>query len=210
MNTLIHSYRGLSIDGVSGLMTDESKYRYLDSAQISLSNGNQGFRVLIDGTQHSVDRIARLFPRTNPDHYISFLNPSGHEIGVLGDPGKLDDASLTLLQAELKAIYFVPNILEILSVERRGTGSYWEVSTNDGDVTFTLQSTDALDGSAPPSITIRDGNGKRYKIDDYWELDKDSRNEIVDMLPRNLLRVRHGKGRGSSSRGSSMSGGMMR
>ena len=95
------------------------------------------------------------------------------------------------------------------------TGSYWEVSTNDGDLTFTLQSTDALDGSAPPSITIRDGNGKRYKIDDYWELDKDSRNEIADMLPRNLLRARfgrtsHSSSRGSSSGGSSMSGGMMR
>jgi hypothetical protein len=174
-------------------MTDESKYRDLDSAQISLRNENQGLRILIDGTEHSVGRIARLFPRTDPDHYISFLNPGGHEIGMLDDPSKLNDASLTLLTAELKAIYFVPTILEVRSMERRGTGSYWEVSTNDGDLTFTLQSTDALDGSVPPSITIRDGNGKRYKIDDYWELDKDSRNEIADMLPRNLLRARFGR-----------------
>jgi len=76
---------------------------------------------------------------------------------------------------------------------------------------FRLQSMDALDGSEPPAISIRDDNGKRYRIKDYWDLDKDSRGEIADMLPRNLLRARFGRssqgsGRGSSGRGSSMSG----
>jgi hypothetical protein len=131
---------------------------------------------------------------------------------MLGDPSKLDVSSLRLLQAELKAVYFVPTILEVRSVERRGTGSHWEVLADDGELAFTLQSTDSLDGSAPPAITIRDDNGKRYKIDDYWELDKESRSEIADMLPRNLLRARfgrssQGRGRGSSRGGSSMSGG---
>jgi hypothetical protein len=187
------------------------RYSDLDSSKVLLSREDEGLRIRIDGTDHSVDRIARLFPRTNPDHYVSFLNPGGHEIGMIDDPGGLDAASRDLLTAELKATYFVPTILEVRSVKRQGTGSQWDVLTDDGDMVFRLQSMDALDGSEPPAISIRDDNGKRYRIKDYWDLDKDSRGEIADMLPRNLLRARFGRssqgsGRGSSGRGSSMSG----
>ena len=181
----------------------------LDPAKIRLKREDDGIQILIDGTGHTVDRIARAFPRSDPDHYVCFLDPGGHEIGMIEDPSKLDAASRDLLEAELKVIYFVPTILEIRSVGRQGTRSLWEVLTDDGELSFTLQSTDALDGSDPPSISIRDDNGKHYKIEDYWGLDKDSRAEMADMLPRNVLRARYGR-TSSSGRGSSSSGGMMR
>lgn len=181
----------------------------LDPAKIRLRREDDGIQILIDGKGHTVDRIARAFPRSDPDHYVCFIDPGGHEIGMLEDPSKLDAASRDLLIGELKAIYFVPTILEIRSVGRQGTRSLWEVLTDDGELSFTLQSTDALDGSDPPSISIRDDNGKHYKIEDYWDLDKDSRAEMADMLPRNVLRARYGRSSQGRGRGSS-SGGMMR
>ena len=109
--------------------------------------------------------------------------------------------------AELKARYFVPRILEIRSVVTKGTGKLWDVLTDDGAYTFRIQGRDDLDGSAPPAITVKDEHGHRYRIEDYWELDRDSRECIRDLLPDKILRARYGKGRiGKHTRGGMVGG----
>ncbi|MCY3868541.1 MAG: DUF1854 domain-containing protein [Gemmatimonadetes bacterium] len=190
----------------------------LDPAAVSLTKNGDKIEALIHGKTTFVDRLARAFPHSNPDQFVSLMDELGHEIGIIENPKKLDDTSRNLLEAELKAIYFVPTISAITSVVPKGTGSQWTVDTDDGEYIFRILGRDALKGNEPPAIEITDENGKRYKIDNYWDLDAESRDLTSELLPDKVVKARYytrslgsssgrGKGRGSSSRGGSSGGG---
>ena len=189
----------------------------LNPSTVALKKNGDKIEALIHGKISFVDRLARAFPQSNPDQFVSLMDELGHEIGIIENPKKLDAASRNLLEAELKAIYFVPAISAITSVVSKGTGSQWTVDTDDGEYTFRIMGRDALKGNEPPAIEITDQNGKRYKIDNYWDLDAESRDLTSDLLPDKVVKARYytrsissgrsGKSRGSSSRGSSRGGG---
>lgn len=190
----------------------------LDPAAVSLKKHGDKIEALIHGETTFVDRLARAFPHSNPDQFVSLMDELGHEIGIIENPKKLDDASRNLLEAELKAIYFVPTISAITSVVSQGTGSQWTVDTDDGEYTFRILGRDALKGNEPPAVEITDEHGKRYRIDNYWDLDAESRDLTSELLPDKVVKARYytrsissssrsGKSRGSSSRGSSSRGG---
>ncbi len=190
----------------------------LDPAAVSLKKNGDKIEALIQGETTFVDRLARAFPHSNPDQFVSLMDELGHEIGIIENPKKLDTESRNLLEAELKAIYFVPTISAITSVVPKGTGSQWTVDTDDGEYTFRILGRDALKGDEPPAVEITDENGKRYRIDNYWDLDAESRDLTSDLLPDKVVKARYytrslssssrsGKSRGSSSRGGSSSGG---
>ena len=157
----------------------------------------EGGRIFVDvdGDRREIERVARAFPRTDPDHFVGLLDPEGHEIGLIEDPTRLDASSLEVLDEELRRVYFIPTINEILSVEPQGTGTLWQVTTDDGDREFRVADRDGLDGSQAPDIIVTDDQGKRYRIQDYWGMDRDSRDTIRDLLPDKVLRVRYGSGR---------------
>ena len=185
----------------------------LDPAAVSLKKNGDKIEALIHGEATPIDRLACAFPQSNPDQFVSLMDELGHEIGMIENPKKLDTASRDLLEAELKAIYFVPAISAVTSVVSKGTGSQWTIDTDDGEYTFRIQGRDALKGDEPPAIEITDENGKRYRIDNYWDLDAESRDLTSDLLPDKVIKARYytrsisssksGKSRGSSSRGSS-------
>ena len=190
----------------------------LDPTVVSLKKNGDKIEALIHGQTTFVDRLARAFPHSNPDRFVSLMDELGHEIGIIENPKKLDDTSRNLLEAELKAIYFVPTISAITSVVSKGTGSQWTVDTDDGEYTFRILGRDALKGNEPPAVEITDEHGKRYRIDNYWDLDAESRDLTSDLLPDKVVKARYytrslgssssrgrGKSRGSSSRGSSSS-----
>jgi len=191
----------------------------LDPAAVSLTKNGDKIEALIHGKTTFVDRLARAFPHSNPDQFVSLMDELGHEIGIIENPKKLDDDSRNLLEAELKAIYFVPTISAITAVVSKGTGSQWTVDTDDGEYTFRILGRDALKGDEPPAIEITDENGKRYKIDDYWDLNAESRDLTSDLLPDKVVKARYirsgsrsrsrssGSSSRSSSRGSSSGGG---
>lgn len=188
----------------------------LDPAAVSLKKNGDKIEALIHGETTFVDRLARAFPHSNPDQFVSLMDELGHEIGIIENPKKLDNASRNLLEAELKAIYFVPTISAITSVVSKGTGSQWTVDTDDGEYIFRILGRDALKGNEPPAVEITDEHGKRYRIDNYWDLDAESRDLTSDLLPDKVVKARYytrsisssrGRGRGSSSRGSSSGGG---
>lgn len=184
--------------------------RYLHPEEIQLIRNGNGLEILIDGLQEPVGRVCKAFPQTKPDLYIGLMDPDGHEIGMIKDPATLDPASRDLLEEMLKALYFVPRIQEIRSVVSMGTGKLWEVLTDDGERRFRIQDRDALDGSEAPAITIRDEHGRRYRIEDFWELDRESQDHMRDLLPDKVLRARYGRGRGHRhGHGHSHSGGGM-
>jgi hypothetical protein len=88
----------------------------------------------------------------------------------------------------LKRQYFVPTISEILTVEISGTTSVWKVVTDDGERSFTVAGREALDGDRPPEIRIVDSSGQKYRIQDFWALDKTSRKAVMELLPDKILK----------------------
>ena len=169
----------------------------LEPETIRLIRNGDKIQVSMNGDQKNVERIVRAFPESNPDIYIGLMDANGKEIGMIEDPRRLDAESKSLLDAELKEIYYVPNILEIASVVPDPPGSVWEVITEDGEETFRIRDRDALDGSEAPAILVTDDTGKRYRIEDYWALDRESRRDLRHLIPDKVLQVRYGRaGRG--------------
>ncbi len=66
---------------------------------------------------------------------MAFLDETGHEMGMVEDLSGLDADSRSLLQAELKDIYFVPTILEVRDVNAQGISHRFKVLTDDGEAT---------------------------------------------------------------------------
>ncbi|MCZ6635235.1 MAG: DUF1854 domain-containing protein [bacterium] len=174
--------------------------------KIKLIETLDGIQVVVGKERRVVERIARAFPRTNPDQFIGLLDPDGHEIGMIEEPERLDKLSKNLLDTKLKEIYFIPEIQEVLSITAHGTGSQWTVQTDDGEYTFRILSRDALKGDNPPSITIISETGKRFFIDNYYDLEPESRELMSRFIPDKIVKFRYyvrSMRRGSSSRGSS-------
>ena len=179
-----------------------------------MGRDDEGLYIRVDGIKSVVARISRAFPRTDPGHFISFLDEMGHEMGIVEDPSGLDGESKELLETELKEIYFVPTISEVQSITTSGISHHFKVLTDDGEYEFEVANLDALDGSHPPEILIRSQTGKRYRIEDYWELSSESRELTANLVPRKVLQARYGRGSSSGGsgrgRGGRSSGGMMR
>ena len=76
----------------------------LDPQTIQITKTEIGLKALINNEAHKVERLARAFPRSNPDHFVSLMDPEGHEIGIIENPDQLDAASRDIVEAELKAI----------------------------------------------------------------------------------------------------------
>ena len=144
--------------------------------------------VEIDGKRVDCDRVVRAFPKTHSDSFVSFLDPVGHEIGLLESSEGMDLESRSALLEHLKRLYFVPTIQEVISVGTAGTSSRWRVKTDDGEKEFQVASRESLDGEKPPAIKVTDSEGRRYQIVDYWELDKDSQAEMQELLPDKIVK----------------------
>ncbi len=142
------------------------------------------------GETYAISKVVRVFPQSRPQEFVSFLDAFGHEVGLLNDLEGMDPESRELIDGLLREQYFEPTIYRIQSVEREGSGSRWRVETDEGEADFKIPSRDALDGKAPPGIVITPTEGRRYKIPDYWAMDHESRDQIIDMLPDRILRYR--------------------
>ena len=144
----------------------------------------------IDGKSYPVDRVTKAFPKTDPGAYVSFLDRLGHEIGLLESTDGMDTESKLELIDHLKRIYYVSAIQEIHHVEATGTTSRWHVRTDEGERTFQIPGRESLDCDKPPAMQITDSEGRRYQIQNYWKLDKESRQAIKGLLPDKIVKSR--------------------
>ena len=60
----------------------------LDPAAVSLKKNGDKIEALIQGETAFVDRLARAFPHSNPDQFVSLMDELGHEIGIIENPKK--------------------------------------------------------------------------------------------------------------------------
>ncbi|MBQ7661243.1 MAG: DUF1854 domain-containing protein [Clostridia bacterium] len=127
-------------------------------------------RVDLDcGDLHEKDLSPRrLFPITDPDHYISFLNADGHEVAVIADIHVLSRQSRAVLEDVMKEYYLIPKILEVLEIDERFGMNKWTVRTERGVQSFQIRSRHSdIKPFADGRVLIRDSNDNRYEIEDW-------------------------------------------
>jgi hypothetical protein len=140
-----------------------------------------------DGSLHAVEpggshlkglTPVRLFPLTDPDHWIVLVDRKGREVVMIAAPHELDAASAVLLNEELRTREFVPHIDRIMWVSGTSEPSQWRVATDRGITEFVLNDEKDIRRLGAHGVLIVDAHGIRYLIPDDRKLDRASRRTI--------------------------------
>ncbi len=121
----------------------------------------------------------RMFPFDTPDEYISVLDKEGKEYGVIRRIEDLREADASVVRDSLEQKYLCPEIEKILSLKERLGFSYWEVLTDKGKMTFSMQDTYRnISRVSDTRLVLTDVDGNRFSIKDTLKLDRKSYKRI--------------------------------
>lgn len=136
--------------------------------------------VYADGRRLENVEVARAFPISAPEEYVSISDADGHEIMCIEDPSTLPPKVLAVVEEELSLREFVPVIVKINQVFADTDPSEWRIVTDRGPTTFLMEDSDNdVRRLGPHRILLIDTHGIRYLIPDTRRLDSASR-RILD------------------------------
>jgi hypothetical protein len=138
---------------------------------------------LADGRRLQGVEVARAFPISAPDEYVSFYDAEGHEVLCLEDPDTLSPAVWDMIEEELAKREFVPIVVRIESVSSDADPAQWSIVTDRGPTTFLMEDSDNdVRRLGPNRILLVDTHGIRYLIADTRRLDAASRRILARYL----------------------------
>ena len=121
----------------------------------------------------------RCFPFESPDEYISVLNKDGRELGLILKLTELPDESQDIIKQELDRKYLCPTIQKINSLKEKLDYSFWEVTTDKGNMNFSMHDTFRnIAHVGNGALILTDVDGNRFKIEDVSKLDRKSYKKI--------------------------------
>ena len=133
------------------------------------------------GREPVVDaRVARCFPWSLPDGYISVRDADGKEIALLQTLDGLDDASRQVVEQELADKVFNPKIRRIVDYRHEFGVTSITAETDRGRVTFQIRSRDDIRILSRTRGLFRDADGNTYEMEDLDALDAQSRKWLQD------------------------------
>lgn len=119
--------------------------------------------------------LQRAFPFENPYEYISVLDSEGKEVCLIHKLDELREQDRPLIVDELERKYYTPVISKITSMNERFGFSYWTVTTDTGERSFTMQDTYRnISRVSSTHVFLTDVDGNRYDIPDIEALDRKS------------------------------------
>lgn len=104
----------------------------------------------------------------------------GEELGILRRLDELPPEMQDVVVEEVEKAYFVPRILQIVSIEEEFGIQQWEVRTDRGPRTFEVTERSGIRPFDNYRIVIKDVDGNRYQIADTRLLDRRSQ-EWLDL-----------------------------
>jgi len=148
---------------------------------LNLSRNASGRLSLLaaDGSSHDGVVPVRAFPISNPAEGISLVSPDGRELAWIERLDTLPAAARTLVEEELNAREFMPEISSIRKVSTFATPSNWSVETDRGEFSFVLKGEEDIRRVAGGTLLIADSHGVQFLIRDQYALDRASR-RILD------------------------------
>jgi hypothetical protein len=157
--------------------------RQLDPKTLRFSRHGAWVRLELDDITHRTVTIARIFPLTEPNRFLSIRDSANAEIGVLTDPDALDAASRECVLAELHRRYLCPRILRIVKITERFGTVDWSIKTDRGPRQFaTRDLRENVVRLAGGRFLISDIEGNRFDVPDIHQLDATSRALLIGQL----------------------------
>jgi hypothetical protein len=135
-----------------------------------------------DGRRHVGVEPVRAFPITDPGRWVSFCDAEGREVLCLESLAGLAPESRRVVEEELALREFVPVIRRIVRVTGEGTPSEWEVETDRGPRSFTLDNEEDVRRLGNTRVIITDARRLRYQVPDTRALDGSSRRLLERFL----------------------------
>ena len=160
-----------------------AQIRRLDSSNTKffMKNGFLAMTVIDGEGEQTFDRVFlhRDFPFELLWSYVSVMGEDSKEKGLIYDVGDFDEVTEGLLRTELERKYYSPTVVSIESLKERYGFSYWQVDTDDGDLSFTVQDTFRnLLRIGEDRLAIFDVDGNRFEIESLAALDRKSYKKI--------------------------------
>lgn len=123
--------------------------------------------------------LCRQFPFELQWEFISVLDDEQGEIGIIRRVSDFEGEAGELLCRELQRRYYAPVIRCIKQIKERYGFSYWKVTTDEGDVSFTLHDTfRSIIHAEEKRLVILDVDGNRFEIPNVDGLDRKSYKKI--------------------------------
>ncbi len=154
-------------------MDDHESRGLIDAIELTLSRDARGRLQARDRSGHVFEDVTplRLFPHSDPHHWIALIDHDGRELSCINDPGRLDMESTRVLNEELTAREFVPLIKRIVRVSGNSVPCEWKVETDRGATAFVVNDEKDVRRLGPFTVLVVDAHGIRYVISDYRQLD---------------------------------------
>lgn len=127
-------------------------------------------------------RVARCFPWSLPETYISICDKDGKELVLLRNLLGLEPQSRELIQRELRDKAFCPRIQRVLSCKSEFGVTSITALTDRGEVTFQVRSREDIRILSPTRAIFRDADGISYELADLNSLDPVSQKHLRDFF----------------------------
>ena len=126
----------------------------------------------------------RLFPYTDPDHYVTLIADSKKEKAVIRDVAELSQESRAAILGCFAEIYMIPNITKVYYCDTSFGALTFKVDTDrGGPITFRIRNSNSdIKMLSDVRMVIRDSDDNRYEIPDVTKLDKKSMNHLFPYI----------------------------
>jgi len=127
-------------------------------------------------------RVARCFPWTRRDEYVSIRDKDEKELCLLRSLDGLAAETRRLIEEELNADEFAPRITAVERVETMFDLMTWKVRTASGPVELQVRQAEDVRQLDSGGVLIRDHAGGTFQIENVAELDARSRSLVEEHL----------------------------
>ncbi|RZU01193.1 DUF1854 domain-containing protein [Rivibacter subsaxonicus] len=150
----------------------------------SLRRNAFGRLVLLDaaGVEHEGVVPVRAFPIAAPGEGLSLVSGDGHELAWVDRLEALDASERALIDEELAAREFTPEIRRLVSVSTFSTPSTWQVETDRGATSFVLKGEEDIRRIDRGMLLIADSQGMQFVVRDVLVLDRHSKRLLERFL----------------------------
>lgn len=138
--------------------------------------------VLADGSRHDDVHPVRAFPLSSPGGALSLVGPDGRERLWVEDPAALPAPMRALIDEDLAARDFMPEIRALLAVSTFSTPSDWTVETDRGHHVLTLNAEEDIRHLPDGRLLVTDRHGIAFVIARPAALDRRSRRLLERFL----------------------------
>ncbi len=154
----------------------------IDGKSVRITRRQGDLRVdleLASGQRFEKLEARRMFPISDPEHWVTLLDEEKREVAVIPRLDQLEAEDAAAVLDSLKEYYLIPQILSVLKVENRPGGCTVQAQTDHGLCTFKVENRQQDIKRLPDGrILIRDANDNRYEILDCGRLDRKSRDGL--------------------------------